>query len=206
MFIFAARSCAAQRDFLKSGFLPAGIQTCRRAKTILPSRSQFWRSSPRRKQFGANSTKSFGRSRQIRRAQQWRRCRLEKKQISLPRQVLGSCSHSWRARAFNVHRDFFTDELTGDKEFWEYGRQDWLFLILFWGIEGVILLCLVCVAAKAGKISARRDRQIADHCKTCHAAIASSERLAAEWFDFSRRQRATITQNGKAFFSTGRRL
>lgn len=95
---------------------------------------------------------------------------------------------------------FLTDGWTGDKPFREYNGRDWGLSALFLLMEGSIVLLMVYVAAKSAKILSRMDRQIASYCKTCHAPLAPDECLAAEWFDFTGIQRATVTRKGETFF------
>lgn len=59
---------------------------------------------------------------------------------------------------------------------------------------------MVYAAAKGAKMVARMNQQIASYCKTCHAPLAPDECLAAEWFDFTGIQRATVTRKGETFF------
>lgn len=95
---------------------------------------------------------------------------------------------------------FLTDAWTGDKPFREYDEQDWGLFVLFLLMEGAIALLMVYVAVKGAKMVARMNQQIASYCKTCHAPLAPDECLAAEWFDFTGIQRATVTRKGETFF------
>ena len=124
---------------------------------------------------------------------QWGSASFEKGKIFLSAQYW-VCLALIYALALLIANVFLTDGWTGDKPFREYDEQDWGLFVLFLLMEGSIGFLMVYVAAKCAKMVARMNQQIASCCKTCHAPLAPDECLAAEWFDFTGIQRATVTR------------
>ncbi len=95
---------------------------------------------------------------------------------------------------------FWTDDITGEKEFWDYTAKNWLFFAAFLMTEILLGIGMHYFAVKAGRISKQRDEQFLQH---YYAHIAYQGIKPGEydfvWFDYSGEERALIMKNGSAF-------
>ena len=94
---------------------------------------------------------------------------------------------------------FRTDDWTGDKPFSEYLQRDWLLFFIFLIEEIIIAGVMVLFALSAGRISIKRNAEIAAQLeKDKYLGIKPGD-YDPVWFDFSNTQRALIVKHGDQF-------
>lgn len=94
---------------------------------------------------------------------------------------------------------FLTDDLTGDKEFWDFTKTDWLYFAAFVLTEIIIMFFMVFFSLKAGKISASNRERIEAYFRQ-FAYDALPDDYDDVWFDFDGYMRAIITRKSTELF------
>lgn len=91
---------------------------------------------------------------------------------------------------------FVADGLTGEKEFWDFTQQDWLYFAVFLLTEIIIGFFLFFFAVKAGKLSMKRQKKVEQYFDQLKYSGIKPGDCDYIWFDFSGDERAKIVKLG----------